>query len=75
MKVRVLDSIETSNGDRCVDLFVRPDGSFGFEIYRRDSEALSGWFPIGGFANQRFQSRENAREAAASYAPWLSKMQ
>ena len=31
---RVLRSIETDDGGRCVDLFARPDGSFGFEEYR-----------------------------------------
>ena len=32
---RVLRSIETDDGGRCVDLFARPDGTFGFEEYRR----------------------------------------
>jgi hypothetical protein len=35
---RVLRSIETDDAARCVDLFVRPDGTFGFEEYRRDIE-------------------------------------
>jgi hypothetical protein len=35
----VLTSLENSHGDRCVDLFRRPDASFGFEEFRRDVEA------------------------------------
>ena len=37
-KKLVLSSIETPDGGRCVDLFRTPDGSFGFEEYRRDAE-------------------------------------
>jgi len=28
--------------DRCVDVFARPDGTFGFEEFRRDPEDM-GW--------------------------------
>jgi len=34
----VLASLEAEGGERCVDVFKRPDGTFGFEEYRRDSE-------------------------------------
>ncbi|MFS3137068.1 hypothetical protein ACLRDC_17155 [Gluconacetobacter sacchari] len=32
----VLASIENEQHDRCVDLFARPGGTFGFEAFRRD---------------------------------------
>ena len=32
----VVDSIENFERDRCVDIFRRPDGSYGFEEFRRD---------------------------------------
>jgi hypothetical protein len=38
MKNRVLASLENLYGDRCVDVYVRADGSFGFEEFRRDPE-------------------------------------
>jgi hypothetical protein len=72
MKKLVLDSLETPEGDRCVDIFRRDDGSFGFEIYRRDVEALTGWFPIGGYVDMPFESEAKAREAAARAAPWMA---
>ncbi len=39
----VFDSIENRQHDRCVDLFRRPDGSFGFEEFRRDVEDAGNW--------------------------------
>lgn len=68
----VLDSVETPDGGRCVDVFRRGDGAYGFEVYRRDAEDLAGWFPIGGFAETSYESEAEAREAAALVAPWLN---
>ena len=68
---KVLRSIETPDGGRCVDLFVRPDGSYGFEEYRRDSEDGRGWYPIGYFAGQEFASEADALSAALRTVPWL----
>ena len=68
---KVLRSIETPGGSRCVDLFVRPDGTFGFEEYRRDSEDGRGWYPIGFFESQKFASETDALRAARRIVPWL----
>ena len=65
MEILVLDSVETSDGGRCVDIFRRGDGTFGFEVYRRDVEDLSGWFPIGNFAHIPYETEAKVREAAA----------
>ena len=69
----VLRSLETPDGARCVDLFQREDGSYGFEIYRRDAEELSSWFAIGGFAEQRFSTESSALSTAARHAPWIAE--
>ena len=68
---KVLRSIETPGGDRCVDLFVRPDGSYGFEEYRRELEDGRGWYPIGFHANLVFKSEEEALESALNSVSWL----
>ncbi|MEM8743922.1 MAG: hypothetical protein AAGF14_04730 [Pseudomonadota bacterium] len=68
---KVLRSIETPDGGRCVDLFVRPDGTFGFEEYRRDSEDARGWYPIGFFQAQVFAREADALNAALKTVPWL----
>ncbi|MGE0769324.1 MAG: hypothetical protein AB7L90_23025 [Hyphomicrobiaceae bacterium] len=70
----VLASIEISSGERCVDIFQRPDGTFGFEEYRRDSEDGGGWFCIGSFAGQIFASEADARAAAWGALPWLMQV-
>lgn len=68
---RVIQSIETLDGGRCVDLFVRTDGTYGFEEYRRDVEDARGWFPIGHYAVLVFANENDARTAADRYVKWL----
>jgi hypothetical protein len=70
-KNRVLRSIETVDGMRCVDFFIRPDASFGFEEYRRDTEDARGWFPIGFHADGKFASEEEAETKALIAVSWL----
>ena len=67
----VLQSINSPDEGRCVDIFRRPDGTFGFEEFRRDSEAGRGWFPIGFFDHQVFDSAMAALAAARSQVAWL----
>jgi hypothetical protein len=68
---KVLRSIEMPDGGHCVDVFVRPDGTFGFEEYRRDEEDGRGWFPVGFFADEVFSSEDQALEKAMESVPWL----
>lgn len=68
----VLDSIQSAEGDRCIDIFRRPDKSIGFEEWRRDPEA-GRWFAIGGFAGNICESVETARSAAATHVPWFDE--
>ncbi|MEM7059782.1 MAG: hypothetical protein AAF557_19525 [Pseudomonadota bacterium] len=70
---KVTDSIETPGGDRCVDLFRRPDGSWGFEEYRRDPEDGTGWFQVGFHRERRFQNRSEAVQAALETVVWLKE--
>lgn len=70
-KNSVLKSINLNDGNRCVDLFERPDGTFGFEEYRRDIEDGRGWFPVGFFGDLVFDSEADALRAARSRVPWL----
>ena len=70
-KNRVLRSINAEGETRCVDIFQRPDGSFGFEEFRRDSEDNRGWFPIGRHDRTRFSSADDALTAARSRVVWL----
>ena len=67
----VLRSINAEGGDRCVDIFQRPDGSIGFEEYRRDVEDGCGWFPVGSHSSLTYASEMAAFEAACRAVPWL----
>ncbi len=69
---RVLLSLETDMGERCVDLFVRSDGGYGFEVYRRDSEEGRGWYPVGGYQDQRYASKAELRIAAERVVSWIA---
>lgn len=68
---KVLRSIETPDGDRCVDLFVRPDGTYGYEEYRRELEDGRGWFPIGFHSEAAFSGEEEALKSALDSVSWL----
>jgi hypothetical protein len=70
----VFESIENDQHDRCVDLFERPDGSFGFDAFRRDGEDAGAWTPAGGYASLVFASRGAALDAACAAIVWLDGM-
>lgn len=69
---RVLASRESSDGFRCVDVFLRPDGSFGFEEFRRDPEDMGAWTPVAYFSGATFATRADVEFAAARAVPWLA---
>jgi hypothetical protein len=68
----VLASPSTPAVDRCVDIFVRPDGTFGFEEFRRDPEDMGAWTPVAYFSGHEFASEADACAAARESVPWLS---
>lgn len=68
----VLASCENGEHDRCVDVFERPDGSFGFEEFRRDIEDRGTWTPVAYFSGRSFHTREEAERTARGSIPWLT---
>ena len=68
---KVVRSYETEDGRRCVDIFCRPDGSFGFEEYRRDPEDPRGWQSARGFETSKFPSQSQCTTAAMDAVAWL----
>jgi len=67
----VLVSWETPGTERCVDLFSRPDGTYGFEEFRRDPEDRGAWTPIRSLSDQSYATEDDARAAARRAVPWL----
>ncbi len=68
---KVLASPSTPAVDRCVDIFARPDGTFGFEEFRRDPEDMGAWTPVVYYSERVFASAEEATAAARASVPWL----
>lgn len=69
---KVMRSINQPGEHICVDIFVRPDGSYGFEEYRREPEHGRGWYPIGYYGERKFANLDAALLAARSTVSWLS---
>lgn len=70
----VLASPSTPAVDRCVDIFRRPDGTYGFEEFRRDAEDVGHWTPIAYFSVREYSSEADAIAAARAAVPWLSEV-
>lgn len=69
----VMRSIETPDGHLCVDLFRRPDGTWGWAEYRRDPEDGRGWQDAGSAGADGFASESSALAAAMESVPWLAQ--
>ena len=69
---KVMRSINGHDASTCVDVFTRPDGTCGFEEFRRDVEDPRGWFPVGHFADRIFASEAEALAAARAAVVWLN---
>jgi hypothetical protein len=69
----VVKSINAAGEDRCVDIFRRPDDTFGFEEYRRDVEDQRGWFAVGFYGDQMFESEAAALATAFAAVSWLEE--
>lgn len=68
----VFASVENSEHDRCVDIFSRPDGSYGFEEFRRDVEDGGQWTPVQYFSGAAYGSAAGALDIAERSVPWLT---
>jgi hypothetical protein len=69
----VFASLENSERNRCVDLFFRPDGSYGFEEFRRDPEDAGAWTPVQYYSTAKYESKEDALAAARQAVRWLDE--
>ena len=68
----VVAGIENPQHDRYVDVFTRPDGSFGFEAFRRDAEDAGAWTPVSYFLGLRHASKGEALAEATRRVAWLA---
>ena len=74
MPLRVVASFNNPEGDYCVDIFLREDGTFGFEEYRRDHEDMKGWFPLHRYSSQVFATDTDALAQAKVSVAWMAAL-
>ncbi|MDE3044229.1 MAG: hypothetical protein KGJ10_05320 [Acidobacteriota bacterium] len=72
---RVRESLENAEGNRCVDLFERSDGTFGFEEFRRDPEDRGVWTPLTYYSTRTYANLAEARRGASDAVGWLAPHQ
>jgi len=70
----VFASIENEDHSMCVDLFSRPDGTYGFEEFRRDVEDRGAWTPVQYYSGMVCKSADEACRNAEQAVPWLAEM-
>ena len=68
----VFISIKNFEHNRCVDLFSRPDGSYGFEEFRRDVEDRVEWTPVQYYSASIYTSKDATLAAAMQSVAWLA---
>ncbi|RWE79651.1 MAG: hypothetical protein EOS42_00865 [Mesorhizobium sp.] len=67
----IFRSIEDGAGQKCVDLFDRHNGTFGFEEFRKDPEDGGSWTPVHYFSGREFPNADEALRAAKEAVAWL----
>lgn len=74
MSDRVVDSIENLEKDYCVDIFVRDDGTFGFEEWRREPEDPGKWYRARYYASAVYRSAADAVADARLKVEWFGAL-
>jgi hypothetical protein len=67
----VIASLHNTEADRCVDIVRRPDGTFGFQEFRRDAEDGGGWTLVSDHPHLSFAREEEAVASARATVVWL----
>lgn len=71
-RVKVIRSVNNVDASLCVDVFVRGDGTWGFERYRRDFEE-GRWFPVSDYRVLVLVDEADAWKRARAEIAWLDE--
>jgi hypothetical protein len=71
-RAKVVRSLEDADRFRCVDIFERPDGTYGFKEFRRDPEDAGRWTLVVDYSHHSYATKEDALRMAASILPWFA---
>jgi hypothetical protein len=69
----VIATLHNDDAHRCVKIIKQPDGTFGFNEFRRDPEDAGGWTLVSG-PQGTFSSERQALAAARAGVGWLRDM-
>lgn len=69
---KVVRSINLDGEAICVDIFLRADGTYGFDDFRRDPEDGRGWYGIGPHGAASFGTFEQALAETKVKVHWLA---
>jgi hypothetical protein len=67
----IVKRIESRTGDRVVEIFLRSDGSYGFEEFK-NVQPENAWIPTGPSTVSFHDSAETAEAEARGRVDWLA---
>lgn len=71
---RVVNSFENDVANRCVDIILRADGSYGFAEWRREPEDPGNWSLMCDDGGVKFASEQDAIAAARVRVVWFARI-
>jgi len=71
MPSNVVDTLHSRDADRCVKIIRQPDGTFGFQEFRREPEDAGRWTLISEGARGAHATQVQAVAAAEDDVAWL----
>jgi hypothetical protein len=69
----VVATVHSDDARHCVKVIKQPNGTFGFQEYRRDPEDAGGWTLVQENSGASLATERLALAAARSSVAWLSE--
>jgi hypothetical protein len=70
----VIATLHNGDGDRCVKIVKRADGTFGLREFRKDPEDAGGWTLVSDSPTANHATKEQALDAARAGVAWLGEI-
>jgi hypothetical protein len=70
----VIAALHNDDAHRCVKIIKGPDGTFGFQEFRRDPEDAGGWTLVRENPPGTYATQVQAVAAAKDEVAWLGEM-
>jgi hypothetical protein len=67
----VVATLHNRDADRCVKIIRQPNGTFGFQEFRREPEDAGRWSLVSDTPAANLATREQALDAACGQVDWL----